>query len=462
MFPRVLANLSLAFVIVVSASYAAASAAPARAGQTWLVASDIHLDPFDKHSDPSLFGSDTNLALFRSVLAEMKRRVPDPSVVLLPGDFFAHGFGGLTKAHPRNGSATEEGLRVMRYIAGAFAKAYPHAQFAIALGNNDAPCGDYRSELGSPYLAAVTRIWAPLVDRAGAAPEFATAFPRGGYYAATLPASGLRLIVLNDVLYSSVYFGNCGANARNAGKDELAWLQHEFERTPPGRRNVVMMHIPPGYDVQSTQTTRGFLPWMFLKSGYNDQLLAALSAPADRVAFAIAGHTHRFDFRIDGAVPIVVVGAISPVYHDNPAFYALQVEGGALRDIDVYAYDEWTQEWQPPRSIDRKWGVGSIDAASLIAIHARLENDAAMRHAWDAGSSGWPSNWQGAWGMWGPSWRIAWCAQTSLDGNFASCAGIVRRARFLQISAVAALLGGIVLIWFVVVVFVRIRRRRRV
>ena len=62
----------------------------ARADQTWLIVSDIHLNPYDALQRPSPPGSDSNLALFESTLAEMKRSVPSPAVVLIPGDFLAH------------------------------------------------------------------------------------------------------------------------------------------------------------------------------------------------------------------------------------------------------------------------------------------------------------------------------------------------------------------------------------
>lgn len=426
---------------------AALVGAPARAtaavAQTWLVVSDVHLDPFDRQARPSLFGSDTNLALFRSALAEMRRRVPDPAAVLLPGDFFAHDLAGRAR---RGGGHSDDAAAVetMRIIARAFARAYPHARFAVALGNNDAPCGDYHTAFGTPFANAIARIWEPLVNRGGAASTFAASFAANGSYAANSPLPRTRFVVLDDVPLSVMYLGNCAHGTSAAPEAQLEWLRSTLASTPAGTTNVVVTHVPPGYDAFSTETTHGYFPWPFLDAGADAALLSALSNGENRVAFVAAGHAHRFDFRLANDVPVIVFGSVSPVYHNNPAFYALDVgAGGVPRDVRAFAFDEWTQSWQPARSFDGKWRTESLGAAALSGLHARLERDAALRHAWDAASSGWPSNWTIAWGTWGDSWRIPWCAQRYSDGAFTACAGLTLRAELFRagLAAIAACVG---------------------
>jgi sphingomyelin phosphodiesterase acid-like 3 len=461
MLTRTNASCFLILVVAVAAACGVAQAAPTRGGQTWLVASDIHLEPFNASPDPALFGSDTNRTLFNWVLSAMKREVPNPSVVLLPGDFLAHDFAHVARGHSGTLSVDDEGVRTMQFVAAAFGRAFPHARFAIALGNNDAPCGDYRSSLGSSYLAKVARVWAPLVNRDGGAPDFAASFGVAGHYTMELPLRGLRLIALDDVPLATLYFGNCGVYRVNPAESELAWLQATLSTTPPGTHNVVMMHVPPGIDALATEKTRGFVLWPFLEPVVNARLLSVLSAPANRIIYAIAGHSHRFDFRLAGAVPILLFGSISPVYHNNPAFYAMNLaEDGSLRDIHAYAFDEWAQAWQLPRSFDANWQLARIDAGSLASLHVRLGSDAAMRRAWDASSSGWPSNWQVAWPMWGPLWRVPWCAQTYLGDGFAGCAGLAMRATLFQMAVALVIVGGGALV-ISLVVAVRARRRRR-
>ena len=209
MFSRIGASFSIAFVAALLVSCGIAWAGSTNVSQTWLVASDIHLDPYARGTDPSLVGSDTNRKLLDATIAQMKAAVRDPAVILLPGDFLAHEFAALVRKH--GGTAPDDqGLATMRVIASAFGRAFPHAQFAIALGNNDAPCGDYRSAFGTAYLAQVARIWEPLVNRNGAAPDFAQSFARDGSYSATSPLPAVRIAVIDDVPLSKIYFGNCG------------------------------------------------------------------------------------------------------------------------------------------------------------------------------------------------------------------------------------------------------------
>ncbi|MBV8117884.1 MAG: hypothetical protein JOZ01_07880, partial [Candidatus Eremiobacteraeota bacterium] len=345
-----------------------------------------------------------------------------------------HDFNHVARARGNGATVEAQALRTMDGIARSFAHAFPRAQFAIALGNNDSPCGDYRSALRTPYLAALAHIWAPLVNRGGAAPGFERDFAAGGHYTAGLPIWGLRLIALDDVPLASEYAGDCGAAFGYPPAAELRWLESALASTPARTRNVVLMHLPPGFDAFVTQRIAGLAIVRFLYPDANAQLLEALATPANRVVFAIAGHTHRFDFRLDGAVPILVFGSLSPVYHNNPAFFTLAVaRDGSIRDISTYAFDEWSQEWQPPRRFDAIWHVRNIDAATLTALHARLEREPAMRRIWDAAASGWPSNWHVTWSGWGTAWRVPWCAQTYVNDGFARCAGLVVRTLLFRL-----------------------------
>jgi Calcineurin-like phosphoesterase len=425
-----------------------------------LVVSDIHLDPYNHWSDPSLPGRDTNVALFDDALRQMRHDVPNPAVVLLPGDFFVHNFPAVVRRRGSRGSVNAAGLQTMRFIAAAFGQTYPRARFAIALGNNDAPCGDYRANVEDDYLASVARIWAPLIDREGAAPGFERAFSRAGYYTTALPLKGLRLVVLNTILFSSQFKGSC-TRAPDRAADELSWMSATLEARPPGTRNIVMMHVPPGYDAFSTELTKGFIPWAFLQPDDNAALVAALSAKRNRVAYAFAGHTHRFDFRLVGDVPMLVFGSLSPVYRNNPSFYAVEVgTDGSLRDIVAYAYDDWNGEWIGGHSFDRTWNADRIDTATLEHIHQRLATDPAMRHAWDLASSGWPSSSNGAYLTWGRLWRASWCAQTVMQSGFAQCAQIERRVilgRLLVVLVIACVVAVLAFLTWYGIRAVRIR-----
>jgi hypothetical protein len=411
--------------------------------QVWLAVSDLHLDIFDRSPDPTAYGADTNMALFTSAVREMKRAVHDPPVILLPGDFLMHGFA--LEAAANGGLPNALGVRTMRVIAAELRRTFPNAQFAIALGNNDVPCGDYRTAAGSEYMQTIARIWQPSIDRKGASPEFAALFARGGFYTARLPARGLRLVVLNTVVFSSEYRGDCSSEGSNLASDEMRWLSRTMHATPPGTRNVVMMHIPVGIDAFSTEYTRGLLTWRFLEPRYDGEIVNALRSLHDPAAFAIAGHEHRFDIGFAGATPMLILGSLSPVYGNNPTFYALHVGAdGSLMDVDTYAYDETARSWHEVASFDRLWSISQLSGASFARIHVELRNSASMRRRWDRQTHGWPPYPLGSEGTWEGDWRVAWCAQDLLTRDFERCAGTEpRRTLVLSLFAlcIAAAVG---------------------
>jgi Calcineurin-like phosphoesterase len=434
----------------------------ARADQTWLVVSDIHLLPYDTQQAPTPPGRDSNLALLDSALAEMKHSIPAPAVVLIPGDFLAHNFPRLVGLHDAGTAPSGAGLQVMKLIARRFAQVYPKAQFAIVLGNNDDPCGDYHSPVDGSYLREVAKIWAPLVNRAGAAPDFERAFSQGAYYTASLPVHGLRLIALNTVYFSKEYLGDCKGRRPEAQPRELAWLRATIASTPAGTRNVLMMHIPPGFDAFVTEMARGVIGWPYYNGDANDALLSIVAGAPDRIAFGVAGHAHRFDFRLIPAktpVPFFVFGALSPVYGNNPNFSAVTVTpGGAVRDIVFHVFDETTGVWEPGRSFNAEWKTeaASIEAPVLAGLHRDLGVKPAMRTAWDAQSSAWPARGASARVLWAAGWRIAWCAQVDQSASFPTCAQIGDPMSWLR--AIAVIVPAIVL---AIVLVVILRRRRR-
>ncbi len=428
----------------------------------WLAASDLHLNPFDASAAPSPYGRDANAALVRAAVAEMKRAEPNPAVVVIAGDFFVHKFAQRAGRAHGPGNLDRAGVDTMREIANAFGRAFPKAQFAIALGNNDAPCGDYHSADGSAYLASVARIWAPLVNRNGAAPDFRSSFARGGYYSGALPLHEVRLIVLNTVPFSRNYRGNCPSAASAAASAQLAWLAATLRRNRATSRTIVLMHIPPGFDPFSTAFAHGFVAWPFLETPYATRLSALLADPANRVTLAIAGHAHRLDYRLAGEVPILVLGAISPIYDNNPAFYTLRLAAdGSLRDFDTHVFDEPTQTWRDHPSFDATWGVARVDGASLQRLHGRLESDPALRRRWDEQAAGWPSDGVVQLGTWGRWWRASWCAQTTLTQGFAQCAGIEPRIEFVRLLAPAAALAAALLVLAAFARLCRLRKKSR-
>lgn len=409
----------------------------------WLLATDLHVEPGAGRPVPSHYSRDTNWALLDSTVAQMRKADPAPEVVILPGDFLAHQF-------PHDVPLAE---RTMARIVRTFDSAFPHAQFVIVPGNNDDPCGDYRATPGSPYFAYIAKLWAPLVNRNGAAPDFEKRFAQYGWYSARLPGH-VRVLALDSVYWSLIY-RRCGNYHRDPSRRELQWLAQSLSALGANGRAIVVMHNPPGVDPHSTLIAHRLLVVPYLREDMSAALTRILSEHARSIAFAVAGHTHRDDFRLLGGVPLLLAPSVSPVYDNNPAFLRLDVgAGGTLRDYQPFFYDEWSESWEHENSFDQAFGVEAFSAASLAAIHASLLTNSDVRARWarrfmtDSGDREIDSS----------TWRTYWCAQTKVGNAYVACAGLQRRVALLPIAAgaaVALVLAGVALL------AVRLGRGRR-
>ncbi len=396
----------------------------------WIVLNDVHLDPFDTRP-AVVYGDDANRALLDSAISAMRHDVPDASVIVIGGDFLAHHFGSLARG--RRVTVAAAAISAIRLVLEPIARAFPRAQLLPVLGNNDDPCGDYYSESGGSYLHTLAALFAPVVNRTGTSPDFRSTFVHGGYYRVRLPG-GTRAIVLNSVLWSFVYRGGCQQHIRDPGATELRWARASLS----SGENIVLMHIPPGYDPQSTTIARRIVAVPFLSASNNLALDTILRDERSHIGFALAAHTHRYDFRLPGGVPMLIASSLSPVYRNNPAFYVLDVEPstGRLRNITPYVYDPLRARFLPRISFDAMYGVDTFTPQNLRTISARIESDDPMR-----------LRWIGAYDVWSRRtndvtvrrWRVFWCAQTHVEDDYASCAGTPQRAFGATAVAIIAL-----------------------
>lgn len=418
---------------------AAASADP------WLFVSDIHLDPANTSAQPVPLGSDTNEALLRSALAAMHRVAPHPPVVVIGGDFLAHDFD-YRLAVP-----------TMRHIARLFDATFPQAQFVIALGNEDSGCADYAVVPNSGFLDAAAAAWAPLVNRRGAAPHFRETFARDGSYVARLPLPGLQAVVIDDVFWSPRYHP-CGL-APNASQRALSELRAALAG---GARSLVMVHIPPGIDAFSTARYGHQLVVVpFLDSSARAGFEQVLTAPGAHVPFAIAGHVHRFSYRIVNAtspraVPMLVLPSISSIFLNAPAFVLADVApDGTLQRAREIAYDG--SAWNDIGGTETL-GVSPFSVPQLASLQSRLEQDESLRARFDklyTGGARRPEiNWS--------NWRVYLCAADHLGATpFRSCTGQPGVGVFTRRGIIAMAAGALALAALATLVVLAMRRRRR-
>ena len=373
----------------------------------WLVVSDVHYTPFARRSVPSPEGKDTNEALLRTLLAEMRTADPNPPVVIMPGDFLAHGFPGPAAAE------------TMVRLAGRFNAVFPRAQFVIALGNGDSSCGDYEAPVDGAFLRATAIAWAPLVDRRGASPRFIATFSHDGSYVASLPLPHLRAVVVNDVPTSVRYGAGCAGRA-NAAAAMLARLQAALRAGPQDERSWLVLHIPPGFDAFSTaHIAHGLAAIPFMRPAARSELLRIIDDPFDRVALVVAGHTHKFSFRVSGSeafrVPLLLAPSVSPIFDNAPSFLTLDVGGdGTISDATEISYRNG--RWTTTGDL-HSFGVRAFTADELLALQSRLARDAALRERFALVYNG---------GLPGEiterNWRSYWCAATNFTtAAYRSC-----------------------------------------
>lgn len=336
----------------------------------WLFVTDIHLDPVSRDTLPSPLGKDTNQVLFRSALREMQRVDPNPPVVFITGDFLAHGF------NYRLANST------MAQIARDFGRAFPRAQFVIALGNEDSNCADYTLTTNSEFLRTAAEIWAPLVNRNGAAPDFKRTFARDGFYVAKLPRHGVRAVVLDDVFWSPRYRAACGPRGGDGVADSVRDLMRALPRDGQGQ-NWVVMHIPPGIDAFSTTHLAHRLAVVpFLNPGPRSELNDVLSDPARHVSLVVAAHIHKFSYRVmnpttPNPLPMLIVPAVSPIFRNNPSFLTVDVApDGTIRNAEAHALVEY--RWADIGGL-RSLGVRAVTGPELLALGRRLDANPALR-----------------------------------------------------------------------------------
>jgi sphingomyelin phosphodiesterase acid-like 3 len=389
------------FVAIVLVDRAVADAA-----NPWLFVTDIHLEATRHGNRPASYGQDTNAALLATALREMHAVDPNPPVVVISGDLLAH---GMDRPH-----AT--GTAIL--LANAFNRVYPHAQFILTLGNDDSNCGDYGVAPNSAFLRAVARAWGPLVNRNNAAPHFLQTFPHDGFYTASLPVKMTRAVIIDDVFWSPRYRSGCGP-AGNIAATSLNELDRALR--PSAQRTWLFLHIPPGIDAFSTtHLAQGLVVVPFLDPGPRSRLVALIGDPARNVALVVAGHTHKFAYRIVNEtskhpVPILLVPALSPVFGNAPSFLTADVAGdGTVSSVEEHSYLH--RNWRDDGGLT-SLGVPVLDGEALRALQGRLAVDRTLRTRFAELYNGDapPEINEG-------NWRSYWCAATAFSSaEFRAC-----------------------------------------
>jgi len=346
--------------------------------------SDIHFDPFydttlveklvrldykewenvfsdSDNTNFGKYGKDTDFRLFRSVMKEMKQRIPGPDFIIITGDFMSHNFNENYKEY--SGIEDTDSLnlfikKTMQFVTSYIVKYYPGTLIFPMVGNDDAYCGNYMIKPDGGFLKMLSEEWEPLVNGNslweqivngnGINRSFRKDFSNGGYCLLNFPEkNNFRMIILNTVFFATNYQNLCGDTLQDPGEDELLWLKNTLKQCrDSGNKVWLSYHIPPGIDIFGTINGKGgceekiFPTW---KEKYNNEFLNIVREYSETIKLSFAGHFHRDDFRIvyENEKPVSyihITPSVSPIYGNNPSYQIIEYDKSNFELINYQTY----------------------------------------------------------------------------------------------------------------------------
>jgi len=414
-----------------------------------ILMSDVHFDPladkslvpqliqadisqWDKilqasaHKGFSAYDTDSNYALMTSAFAQAGARASH-GIMIYTGDLLRHDFSeafesvGGSQAQYAD-FATKTAVFTVRKMQQA-----AKVPVIIALGNNDSTEGDYVLTPDSPFLAALAKEIAVVEYSQDAAVRID--FAHGGYYALQNPTvSDQYLVVLNTVFWSTRYKAPAGL-AEDPGTGELKWLEEKLSEAKSQTRHVsLVMHIPPGMD--AFVSAKNKKPQLMWKEAYEDAFLALIAQYRDTITVSFAGHTHMDDFRIlpdagsTPLFPIRITPAVSPLFHNNPAFsvFTYNPNQGDINDITTFfvPLSDKRPTWKREYKFASTYGYHTYNAADLFSLAQKIRTDAKAfqnyQKLYDVSSKPYPIT------VTPRNWPYYSCAQTSFTADaYAGC-----------------------------------------
>lgn len=346
---------------------------PSSAG-SFLVLTDIHFDPFigceqrgpcalidalekaevsawegllAKRGDEIKlsYREDTPYSLLKSSLDAIQAKAKQNHVqyLFVLGDFLAHDY---PQKYQRFSSSKKHYAafvkKTMTFLTRQLDKRFPSLPIYPVIGNNDSYHLDYEVHPRGAFLRDVTDMWVPLLRDEKQVSGYEQSSTRNGHYAVDVGEKHkLRLIGLNTVLFS-VHIE--GPQVKAAAKETLQWLEKELKAAKVKQQRVMItLHIPPGIDLYASLSQGTFSVREFWQGAYTEAFMDLLERNADSISGILAGHTHMDWFQVlsfDSGKQVVLSAtpAISPLFHNNPAFkiYSFDDENFGLKDYVTY------------------------------------------------------------------------------------------------------------------------------
>lgn len=263
------------------------------------------------------YGCDSTYDLMDAAFRNAAKEVPNPDFILYGGDVAAH---ELNETMVNLSWETMHAV-ILRYF-GSSVPVY------VTIGNNDLPV-HYHANCASPELSSLSSLlasWNWLDSNQQGT------FAQMGAYSQLVPGTKLRIISLNtNSLYRRPSYSPASQGPSDCG--QLDWLYKELASAGESGENVILLgHVPAG-----TDSFNGVPLWneTYL-SVFQKYVEMYMEKYPDMIVYTTFGHVHKSEFRIMGKFDddvnndvnsdvtpyngISVIGAISPVYSNNPTY----------------------------------------------------------------------------------------------------------------------------------------------
>ena len=274
------------------------------------------------------YGEDPGWALVRSALDAMQATLPHPAFVVLPGDFLAHSFRRQVRrdrARPlrcRLSCFRRQDVRLpRRRTAPPLPRCRRSSRHSATTTASAATTGCGPTARSSPPRCRSSM-------RSREPDPAPTSTPSGRGSASTIcRCRGSRTSESSSSTPSISPPSTRMPALRPVPTDPapavLHWLAARLAQARAAGDHVwLLMHIPPGIDVYATLHGDAAPKVETMWREDDAAAFASLARQyAPTITMSFAGHTHMDEFRlIDGAGPVLVTPAISPIFGQNPGF----------------------------------------------------------------------------------------------------------------------------------------------
>jgi hypothetical protein len=349
--------------------------------------SDMHGDPFyattqqqcgqntsiTRGNTFGTMGCDPPYALMESAV-EAAARLEGAEFLLFTGDFTRHDQSNLPDAYS---TVTQIIANMSDVIAKGFPQLLQAGQLCVGALGNDCSVMDYEldittEEARNPWLQNVAGN--ALVATSVMSEEVSERYSYGGYFEERF--GGLTVLSLDTIIYSV----NHVPDTDDLPQDpfgQFAWLRARLQAAAREQRSVwIVGHIPPGLSTYS-----------FSENWHQQYLLSYLSIVEDPelgsfVAAQLFGHVHMAEIRAlphapPRAGPMLTSPALSPIFHNNPAFTVVEYDPSSGRMVNYKIYFAELSSGSQPLT----WKLGFDAAASYEAVRKALASPGFLTNA---------------------------------------------------------------------------------